>query len=153
MGENTEVLVGVLVAVAPGTPVDAFAPVLLDAWGGREDILHAGCEDDFACGEGDGFVAGVVSENFEESVVLLWLHGCDGTVDEVHGAIVADLLAGCEAEPGGSHTVKTEDVVSVSCGVIAVFARVNEEDISADSCKATECCETGRTTFCQQSMN
>ena len=121
-GEDAEILVGVLVAVAPGTPVYAFAPVLLDAFGGREDVAHTGSEDDFPGCERDGFVARVVGKDLEEGVVVLWLHCRDGAVDEVYGAIFADLLAGCEAEPGWSHAVETEDVMSVSCGIIAVFA-------------------------------
>lgn len=119
-GENTQVLIGVLVTIAPGTPIDAFPPVLLDTCGGGEDVTHAGCKDDFPCGEGDGFVAGVVGEDFERGVVVLGLNGCDGAVDEVDSTIITDLLAGCETEPGGCYTVKAEDIVRMAGRVVAI---------------------------------
>ena len=101
--EETEGLVGVLVAVAPGAPEDALAPVFADARGGGEDVAEAGSEDDFAGGDGSLKLGGCVRGGDNEVGVFSVAGGDvgDGAVDHGDGAVVGKLLAGCPAEVGG----------------------------------------------------
>lgn len=70
-GDETEGLIGVLVAVAPGTPEDALAPVLSNTGRVREKVLDASCENDLAGCDCLGVLTGVVNGEGEGSVVAL----------------------------------------------------------------------------------
>lgn len=99
--EDTEALVGVLVAVAPGTPEDALAKVVGEARGGGEDVADARGEDDLAGGVDDGLVVGIGAGDGEVGVVALRLDLGDCAVGHGDGAVVADGLAGGPAVVGG----------------------------------------------------
>ena len=99
-GEETQALVGVLVAVTPGAPVDALAPVLLDAWGVGEQVAQTGSQNDLA--GGDGLCA--LGVDGEPGVVVVGLDGRDGAVGEAHRVVVREELTSSVAVVGGSDT-------------------------------------------------
>lgn len=100
--QQAESLVGVLVAVAPGAPEEALAPVLLDAGGVGEDVADAGGQDDLFGAECDFLVALVLARDGEVRVVLLGGDLGDGAVGEGRRAVLGDLLAGSVAVVCGS---------------------------------------------------
>lgn len=95
--QDTKGLVAVLVAVAPRTPVDTFAPAFFDAGGVGQDIFHSGTQDNPTCcvfqtlGVGGLVVRAVVDR----------LHGRHSGVLHRCGRVVSrDLLARKVSEHG-----------------------------------------------------
>ena len=144
--EETKRLVGVLVAVAPGTPEDAGSPVFADARGGREDVAEAGGEDDLAGGEA-GLLGGVGGGGGDDEVGIIGVAGGDfgdSAVDHGDGAVVGELLAGCPAEVGGG------DAWVRGLGSVA---RGMREETSIPSNPRTSCmCLVGALRYTPESM-
>lgn len=93
--EDTEGLVAVLIAVAPGAPVHALTPGLVETGGVGQDIAQTGTQDDLA----SGVLLAVGVGGFEG--VVNGFDGGDGVVDDGRGVVAQDLLASCAAEVGG----------------------------------------------------
>lgn len=93
--QDTERLVPVFVAIAPGAPEDTLAESFLQTGGVREDVTETSAQDDLAGRVG---LAGGIG-GFKD--VLDGLDGGNGSVDDGGGVVTEDLLAGGATEFSG----------------------------------------------------
>lgn len=93
--QDTERLVTVLVAIAPGAPEDTLTESFLETGGVREDVTETSAQDDLAgC---VGLARGISS--FED--VVDGLDRGNGSVDDAGGVVTEDLLSGGTTEFSG----------------------------------------------------
>lgn len=93
--QDTEWLVTVFVAIAPGAPEDTLAESFLQSGGVREDVTEASAQDDLAGRVG---LAGGIG-GFED--VVDGLDAGNGSVDDSGGVVTENLLAGGATEFSG----------------------------------------------------
>ena len=92
IADDAERLVAVLEAVAPGTPENTVTPGVLQAWGARKEVLHAGGHDHLAGGERLAIAVR------RAEVVLDPLDGDHLAISDSGGVVLGDLLAGQRTE-------------------------------------------------------